>query len=419
MALATKCPHCGTIFKVAADQLKLRGGIVRCGKCGEVFDGNAALVEPDAAPQPAAAPAPAEPVPEASAEPASPVETEEVPVYTVDFDATFEPLGIIPKVEASTAEAEVQEPSAQPVPQLPIDFDLDLTPPPAAETDAERGPETELAAEQTGAQPDEQDELDEEAPEAPAPSPVDTPEYEISEPIEPEPAEPEAAGVAQEQEPVTAPVDEVPATEPDDAEGAELVPAAMAMETAHAEERAPAAEEDEADEPGFVTRVRRKEKANRILRVLMGIGSVVLLAGLLAQGVLTFGSVLAARYPQTKPALIEACKLLRCTVTLPAQIDSLAIETGELQTMGNDMFSFATVLRNDSSLAQAWPHIELALTDTANKTLVRRVITPQEYLPPRTDLRRGFAARHEQPVKVYFQLRGVTASGYHIAIFYP
>ena len=46
MALATKCPHCNTIFRVAHDQLKLRGGIVRCGACNEVFDGNAALVEP-------------------------------------------------------------------------------------------------------------------------------------------------------------------------------------------------------------------------------------------------------------------------------------------------------------------------------------------------------------------------------------
>ena len=45
MALATKCPHCNTTFRVASDQLKLRGGIVRCGTCQQVFDGNAALVD--------------------------------------------------------------------------------------------------------------------------------------------------------------------------------------------------------------------------------------------------------------------------------------------------------------------------------------------------------------------------------------
>src|SRR4051812_12034226 len=57
MALATKCPHCNTTFRVAHDQLKLRGGIVRCGYCNEVFDGNAALIEPLAKPLPAPLPA--------------------------------------------------------------------------------------------------------------------------------------------------------------------------------------------------------------------------------------------------------------------------------------------------------------------------------------------------------------------------
>jgi predicted Zn finger-like uncharacterized protein len=38
MALATRCPNCATTFRVVADQLKLRGGLVRCGSCRHVFD---------------------------------------------------------------------------------------------------------------------------------------------------------------------------------------------------------------------------------------------------------------------------------------------------------------------------------------------------------------------------------------------
>ena len=45
MALATQCPHCHTTFRVASDQLKLRGGIVRCGACQSIFDGNAHLID--------------------------------------------------------------------------------------------------------------------------------------------------------------------------------------------------------------------------------------------------------------------------------------------------------------------------------------------------------------------------------------
>lgn len=44
--LATRCPHCHTIFRVVADQLKLRDGLVRCGNCREVFDGRAHLCDP-------------------------------------------------------------------------------------------------------------------------------------------------------------------------------------------------------------------------------------------------------------------------------------------------------------------------------------------------------------------------------------
>jgi len=44
--LATRCPHCHTVFRVVADQLKLRDGLVRCGHCREVFDGRAYLCEP-------------------------------------------------------------------------------------------------------------------------------------------------------------------------------------------------------------------------------------------------------------------------------------------------------------------------------------------------------------------------------------
>ncbi|MFN7571345.1 MAG: zinc-ribbon and DUF3426 domain-containing protein [Betaproteobacteria bacterium] len=72
MALAARCPQCGTSFRVVSDQLKLKGGLVRCGECRQVFDALAhlnALEEaavwpppPGAAP-PAPATAPAEAAP--------------------------------------------------------------------------------------------------------------------------------------------------------------------------------------------------------------------------------------------------------------------------------------------------------------------------------------------------------------------
>ena len=55
MALATRCPNCHALFRVAADQLKLRGGMVRCGACRHVFDATGTLSYIDDATLPALA----------------------------------------------------------------------------------------------------------------------------------------------------------------------------------------------------------------------------------------------------------------------------------------------------------------------------------------------------------------------------
>jgi predicted Zn finger-like uncharacterized protein len=57
--LTTRCPGCGTAFRVQPVQLSARGGKVRCGKCSHVFDGVAALVaEGQQGPQAEAEPSP-------------------------------------------------------------------------------------------------------------------------------------------------------------------------------------------------------------------------------------------------------------------------------------------------------------------------------------------------------------------------
>src|SRR5258706_3184597 len=56
MALATRCPNCQVLFRVVADQLKLRGGLVRCGSCRHVFDAIGSLAYVDDASMPPPAP---------------------------------------------------------------------------------------------------------------------------------------------------------------------------------------------------------------------------------------------------------------------------------------------------------------------------------------------------------------------------
>ncbi|MES2151352.1 MAG: DUF3426 domain-containing protein [Pseudomonadota bacterium] len=342
MALATQCPHCGTTFRVAADQLKLRGGIVRCGACNEVFDGNASLIDLAALAAGGAPPTPP-PAPEPALSAAfdaevaaieARVESEREPIYTLDFDTTFDPFGILPKSAEPEAEPE-PEPKPEPEPE----------PASEPELEAEAGPE--LAAE---------------------------PE------LEPEPE------------------------------------AAPQLEMQAAPEAVP---EPDAEEPEFVKRGRLLERTGRTRRILMVACVAILLPLLLVQGVVNFRNQLAAQFPPLKPALVAACALLGCRVELPAQIEQLTIEPGELQTLSASTFALNTLLRNQGSLTQAWPHIELTLIDDADKPLLRRVITPADYLAPGAPAAKGFAAHSEQPVKLYFELSQLKASGYHIAVFYP
>ncbi|MGZ8316782.1 MAG: DUF3426 domain-containing protein, partial [Telluria sp.] len=177
--------------------------------------------------------------------------------------------------------------------------------------------------------------------------------------------------------------------------------------------------EPEHEEPEFVRRVRLKEEKSRTRQVMMAVGSVVLLLALSIQALTTFRNVLAAQFPSLKPVLVSGCAAFGCRVELPAQIDALVIETGELETVAGDSYLFTTMLHNQGGLVQAWPHVELALTDADNKTVLRRVFAPAEYLPKDVAPAKGFAARSEQPVRLYFKLDQIKASGYHIAVFYP
>lgn len=409
MALATKCPHCNTIFRVAHDQLKLRGGIVRCGACNEVFDGNAALVEP-APKQPVIIDLPAAATPDSSPE----LDAIMAALDTGEDDAVYQ----LVMEDAHELEAE-----PEPAIELDRDVEVEFEAPAAQAGEAEPAPEPEVEAE-----PEHEPELEPEPePElAPESEPDLTPEPEPEPELEPEP-EPDAmaethGGRAEptfdaepDEQLVAAPVsdsdDDLIAAEEEAAVTASL-PAAVADRATEAEP------EPEPEEPGFVKRGRRRQQFGKVARVAMVAGIPLLLAALVAQGVSTFRNPLAANVPALRPALVAICGVVGCKVELPAQIDYLSVEQGELQAVGETTFSFSTSLRNQSGTMQSWPHIELILNDSAEKPVLRRVFAPREYLAPAA-VAKGFAPRTEQTIKLYFELARIKASGYHIAIFYP
>ena len=400
MALATVCPHCKTTFRVASDQLKLRGGIVRCGTCREIFDGNAALVNLDAPPAKTAVPeAPEFGGPEDALAPET--------IFAFEAEPEPEPEPVPPDASAAFDDDVAAGDAIAPIKLAPgyvLDFDLsepDVPPKtndvaePAPVQNAEFGSEfaPALAAEGKGPSAEPED--------WPCPGELEktAPEHNIY--FGPLPLVRPSVG-----EPEDGPISVLPFPEPRLSRSKPtstpvLVPV------------------PDADEPDFVRLHREKEEAARRRRLTMGTGSALLVLVLLAQGVSAFRNVLAARYPSLTPTLAASCKLLRCKIELPAQIETMVLDAGELQSLGANKFQLNTLLRNEGSLTQAWPYLELELTDASDKALVRRVFTPAQYLPAGMVQAKGFSGRSEQPVKIVFELKQLKASGFHIAVFYP
>jgi predicted Zn finger-like uncharacterized protein len=498
------------MFRVASDQLKLRGGIVRCGACQEIFDGSATLVDLDK--PPARAPAiatsaaadAAEAVPAAPAvDTPAPVDTPPAvdtaaaddalpfiivepnggldadtpgaqalpeppdfdgqPVYTLDFDHTFDPHGILPKVASASPGSDAAAPAA---PAAAVDDDIDALalvqpwsrPPVAADAAAGPGVQQAPSSFEAAALAAEPAELAIAAPPvqaavAPAPGgrcepafglPVDEelvaaplpghePEPELASAPAPAPmlsaaaqAKPRAADApplltreSAASIPAPAPAMLPPVARTPGAKRAEKAAARRSKLTPTKIGSQPKLRVAEIDEPEFVKRSRHQEQFGRTRKFAMLAGSVVLLLVLIVQGAVTFRDALAARFPAAKPALVSSCALLGCRVELPAQVDKLAIETGELTTLGGGAYSFTTELRNGAGTAQAWPSLELTLIDANDKPLVRRVFPPTDYLAPETLLANGIAPGAEQAIKLRFRVDDLKPSGYHIAVFYP
>ncbi|CAG9181308.1 zinc-ribbon and DUF3426 domain-containing protein [Cupriavidus pinatubonensis] len=233
--LVTRCPACRTAFRLVADQLRLRQGLVRCGHCETVFDAREHLIEVPAPATSAAAPSPHRQS-EPSAPASAPVDTEfeATPASSAAvFDPGYDPGYDVPALDSPTmmmAPAEDEE-------EAPFDVEDDAVRDPAsswAEPEAEPAPHGI-------AQPA----LQEALPEAPAEIHGGHPEETAGEDTELQPTQPEAAEAAQATEasavePEAEPhYESQPERESVEAEQPEVGPVAAANGVHHAEQDAP------------------------------------------------------------------------------------------------------------------------------------------------------------------------------------
>lgn len=154
---------------------------------------------------------------------------------------------------------------------------------------------------------------------------------------------------------------------------------------------------------------------------LWALGSLFLLVAFVGEAAYFFRVELAATEPGLKPVLVSYCNLLRCSVPLPQKADLMDIESSELKAdpVRLSVIALYALLRNHASYAQAYPVLELTLTDAQEKPLARRTFHPSDYLRPGEDETQGIAANHELNVKLNLDTTDLKPSGYRLLLYYP
>ncbi|MFP5466829.1 MAG: DUF3426 domain-containing protein [Gammaproteobacteria bacterium] len=381
MTYTTRCPACGTTFRVVPDQLKISDGWVRCGHCSDVFDATLTL----------------QPWSDGSSGQASgSSRPEAVKASSLPADSP------LPAPSPVGSEVSAQAIAA---PEPGLDSPTEDEPMASGWEDSDFMAELHRYARQTRpaeAVAEAEDVAGEVAGDAAGPL--------IS---------PRAVPVP---ERATAPAASVNAATVGASDAPSLPPAQPPPRQVVATNPAVPEAEPSADavvEPGFVVQARRRafwsSAGVRVLMLALVLVLGVLLAG---QWALHERDAVAARWPGMRPVLAQACEHLGCQVAALQRIDDVVIDSSTLQRRLGNFYAFDLVLKNRADVPLAVPALELSLTDLRDQVIARRVFLPQEMpgmpaeLPARgsvsTSLRLSIALGND-----------ASMSGFRALVFYP
>jgi len=366
MALAARCPHCDALFRVVADQLKLRGGLVRCGACRQVFDaiGSLSYVADQAL-----SIAPSEPPLAGGAMPGP-------AAFTASAALEGQPLQASPAARVSRpsrsaerperAEQEINEGFGVPTVLGPMPTDLPSSSPGGFFGGTEVLPEQSAVA---------------------APDPVEASQTAFDPSVAAEPAQPDRQDT------------------PDQT---------MAAETGQAST-------GEREAASFL--LEQETPVQQRLRWAATAACAPLAVLAVFQAMLAFRQPLMEAWPEIRPAVVRGCSWYGCSAGWPAHAEMLAVVGSELAAIpGTDIVELNASVRSRAGFTVALPAIEVTLTDLQNRTIARKVFLPVDYLAssgePSSRIDEGIAPNSDLSIRLLFEARGLTATGFVIYPFY-
>jgi len=383
--MLTRCPACQTVFRLGPEQLHARRGEVRCGHCFHPFN---ALEHEIAQRGPIAQPTPNTPSQPAEHTPLPPQ------AAAVDFIVLEEKL---------------QPPAPSIAPDLDFEIPDDFPAPTEDTASIERIPQSTPPSlpevVRSGRRP---------ARDMPLPPAEIAAPWETEPPLRcdpaPDPSQQAAnpaslyADTADHLEaPAIAKVDsQADQIEADRAKAANIKPAYIDFEQLDAKYGRP---------PTPTSPLRRG-----LARLVIGLlGSV-----LIAQSLYLFRMEIARELPGLRPMLTSACSDLGCTIPFPRDAELIGLDASDLQSEPGTpgRYLLHATVNNRADYAQDWPHMELTLTDARDMPIARRVLAPDEWIPP--DRHEGaFASRNAVNARISFSAPELAPTGYRVYIFYP
>lgn len=161
-------------------------------------------------------------------------------------------------------------------------------------------------------------------------------------------------------------------------------------------------------------------KKSGIAKFLIIFVVLLLILLTLAQTAYYLRSDIAARWPQARPYLEQACTLLQCEVGLPKKVDLIAIDDSDLKEDADrqGLIQLYTTLVNKADHSQEFPLLELTLTDADDRPLLRRTFQPEEYLPVGADIKRGVSAKGRIDIRLSMSVGDAAVAGYRLFVTY-
>ena len=365
MSLVTRCPKCQSDFMVSLEQLRVHEGLVRCGNCTHIFDGNATLESQLPVLTQRAANSSDTSAPIAFSPPKSPEQDFSSPLRRAPTPERESGANRVPN--RLSVRGPAQEYSAPSVLRRRAQTGVEL----------EREPEEPLAASQ------------------------------------PEPFFYQAP--TREREPNLG-IEPSLDLEPTLARGSVL---RVQGEARSRDENRPSTGRGT---PNFLIDETPLDGLRRGLWMLLAFLAASLL---LMQLAYVYRNELVTRVPSLLPMARAACVQLRCEVSFVRHLERISVASIALEQPAagqnegqpsNLTLKFS--MRNRYDKIQPWPHLSVELKDASGTPVIRKVLAPELYLPESL-VAKPFGANQEVHLSVPLVVNGLQISSAHLNRFFP